>query len=764
VAEQVRSSGALGGAHPRVDARGKVTGRARYAADLSLPGMLHARAVYARRAHADIEAIDSAAARDADGVVAVLTAEDVPGKKRFGLAVKHQPVLADDRVRFVGDAVALVVAKSPQAAEAGATGVRVRYRDLPVVSDPREALSASAPALHLRGNLAAHHQAHKGDPQAAVRAAAVVLEREYVTQFVEHAYLEPEAVLAEPLPDGGVRVTGCVQNVFTTRRHLCRVLDLPMASVEVRQSAVGGSFGGKDQVMTAMSCRAALAALRTGKPVRMVNSREDSFLESYKRHPYALRYELGCDGSGVFAGMKADILADAGAYAALTPFVTWRSTAHATGPYRIPNLRVDVRAAYTNNGYTSAMRGFGTPQICFAVECLVDELAEMLGTDPLTLRLRNVLQTGDETGTGQVLNHAVSIGEVLTRVAEASGYVAGWHRCRDARGTGDLVRGFGLACSFRGVSFGPEGVDAAGTLVSIQSDGSIVMSSGICEMGQGSHTSMAIIVAEELGTAVDRIAFLPIDTAQVPDSGPTVASRGTFMGGNAARRAAHELKERILQAVADDRGITSSELDLADGRVLRPGGESVMSFAEAVALATRRGVPLIAVGWYKVPDLAWDRRRFRGQAYATYVYGANVAEVEVDRRTGRVRVRRFFSCHDVGRAVSKGGVRGQVNGGVAMGLGYALWENFLYHDGVPLQQNLDGYAVPTALDVPEADVIVVENPDPFGPFGAKSVGEPVMEVAAPAVANAIANATGRRLYELPLTMEQVLLGKPLVPG
>jgi CO/xanthine dehydrogenase Mo-binding subunit len=274
---------------------------------------------------------------------------------------------------------------------------------------------------------------------------------------------------------------------------------------------------------------------------------------------------------------------------------------------------------------------------------------------------------------------------------------------------------------------------------------------------------MAAIVAEVLGLSLDRITFLPINTMGVPDSGPTVASRGTFMGGNAARKAAGELRDRILHTVAAERGLSPESLDLADGHVVTAAGESIMSFPEAANLCAGKGVSLFVVGWYKAPDLTWDRKKGQGQAYFTHVYGANVAEVEVDTSTGYVRIVRFFSCHDVGRAISLSGVHGQVHGGVAMGLGYALWEDFRYHQGQPAQTNFDGYTIPTSLDVPEPEVHVVENPDPLGPFGAKSVGEPVMEVAAPAVANAIANATGQRFYELPLTMEQVLLGKPLVP-
>jgi len=751
----------IGKGERRVDALGKVTGRAKFAADYNVAHQLYGDVLRAKHPHARIRGIDVSKARQLDGVEAVLTAQDIPGEKVFGGVLKNQAILAVDKVRYLGDGVALVAARTREIAAEALSRIDVDYEPLPVVSDPEVALQPDAPKIHGDDNTFVHHRVRKGDIARGFAQADFVLERKFRTPFVEHAYLEPEAVLAEPAEHGGVMVTGSVQNLLSSRRSVAAALGLDLNRVQIVQATLGGSFGGKDEVMTAMCCRAALLALATGKPVKMVNSREASMLESYKRHPYVLYYRWGAKHDGAITAMEIRCIADGGAYASMSPFVTWRSVVQATGPYYCENVATDVYAVYTNNNYTGAMRGFGSPQVNFAIESMMDELAAKVGKDPLEIRLQNGFKNGAVTATGQRLTHTVSLMEVLTKAAAAADFQAKWRRYRAAPDA-PRKRGIGLACSYRGVSLGAEGVDAAGAIVSVQTDGSVIVSAGITDMGQGAQTQMAQITAAVLGVSMRRVQFLNTNTSRVPDSGPTVASRGTIMGGSAAKKAAEIVRATMLRVAAAMLEIGPESCEFADDYLVEHGtGRRLASFTEVAAECFRRGEPMYGLGWHQAPPTSWHEKDGTGEAYFTFVYGANVAEVEVDTETGKVDVVGFVSCHDVGKAINRNTVLGQFYGGVAMGLGYGLLEEFDFDEAVPRQLNFDEYLIPTAMDVPPITGIIVENEDPAGPFGAKSVGEPTNEIAAPAIVNAIGNATGRRLGEIPATLERVLLGHKL---
>ena len=754
----------IGSPEPRVDAPGKVTGAAKFAADYALPHQLVGRVLRAKHPHARILAIDTKAAAKLPGVEAVLTARDIPGARAFGVVVKNQEILAGEKVRFLGDGVALVAARNAVIAEEALRLIAVTYEPLPVLTDPEEAMKEGAPRIHDGENVFVHHKVRKGNIEKGFDAADFVLERTFRTQFIEHSAIEPEAVLAEPAEQGGVKITGSIQNVFSSRRSVAAALNVDLNRVQLVQATLGGSFGGKDEVMTSMCCRAALLALATGKPVKMVNTREESMLESYKRHPYVMYYRWGARKNGSITAMEIRCIADGGAYASMSPFVTWRSVVQATGPYQCDNVKTDVFAVYTNNNYTGAMRGFGSPQVNFAIESMMDELAERVGMSPLEIRLRNCFTRGSVTATGQKLDHVVSLREVLQKAADALGFPEKWRKCREAP-EGTHRRGVGLACSYRGVSLGAEGADAAEAVVAVQTDGSVIVSSGIVDMGQGAQTQMSQIVAAVLGVPIARVQFLNTDTSRVADSGPTVASRGTIMGGSAAKNAAEIVRATMLDVAGAMTGLSPRELDLAEGYVLRASDRSrLASFGEAAAECFARGRPMHGMGWHRSPKTTWDEATGQGDAYFTYVYGANAAEVIVDTETGKVDVESFVSVHDVGKAINRDAVRGQMIGGVAMGLGYGLLEEFVIQDGVPAQLNFDEYLIPTSMDVPDVKTIIVENEDPAGPFGAKSVGEPTNEIAAPAIVNAIYNATGRRITELPASLERVLLGHALRRG
>jgi CO/xanthine dehydrogenase Mo-binding subunit len=747
----------------RVDAVEKVTGRARYAADLAFPGMLWGKVVFAEHPHARILSLDISQARAIPGVWAVLQAGDIPGSKQVGAVIEDQYVLASDRVRYLGDGVALVAAETLELAEEARRSIKVSYEPLPAVFSPEDALATGAPILHEArpDNIVCHHVLRKGDAVRMLAEAPLVLEREYRTQFIEHAYLEPEAVLAVPDADGkGIHVLGSVQNPFVTRAFVSRALAMDLNRVRISQATLGGSFGGKDEVMHIMAARAALLALRTGRPVKMVNSREDSLRESYKRHPYHMRYRIGATREGKLLGMEIRILADAGAYASQSPFVTWRSTVEATGPYQVPAVSTDVLAVYTNNVYTGAMRGFGSPQVIFAVESLMDELADELGMDPVELRRHNLFQAGSVTATGQVLEgHTVSLEEAMDKALQAIGYDPARQGER-VDSEPDLRRGIGLALSFRGCSLGAEGLDVAAARCALEPDGTVLLAPGISENGAGQRTVMAQIAAQALGLPLERIRTIEADTWLVPESGSTVASRGTIMGGGAVKEAACLLRQRILEVGSAHLGVPLEQLKLEVDGLHGPEGEH-LAWDMLVQSAHRQRVPLEVTSLRLAPAVDWDEASGQGKAYFTYVYAAQAAEVEVDTATGQVRVLRVVAAHELGRAINIQASLGQVYGGVAMALGYTLLEEVEMKAGEVKTLNFDTYEIPTACDVPEVTPILLEHPDPAGPYGAKSLGEPTNELLAAAVANAIAHATGRRIRQLPCDLERVLLGYSL---
>jgi CO/xanthine dehydrogenase Mo-binding subunit len=618
----------------------------------------------------------------------------------------------------------------------------------------------------LSDNQVVHHRLRKGDVEKGFTKAEVILEREYTTQFIEHAYIEPESLTAVPHEHNTlVTIYGSIQNPFSCRNAVASVLKVPLNKVRIIQNHMGGSFGGKDEVMSSMAARAALLALKTNQPIKMVNNRDESILESYKRHPYKMKYKIGATREGKLAAMEIKCLADSGAYACQTPFVTWRSVVQATGPYELPNVKTDTYGYYTNNIYTGAMRGYGSPQIVFAQESLMDELAEELKMTPMELRLKNIYHNNSITASGQKLdNHQVSLEEVIHKAAETINYKEKYREyCKPQ--SGDKKRGIGMAISFRGCSLGAEATDAAGAIVAIQRDGSILISCGLAENGEGLKTIFTQIAAEELGVDILRINYMEVDTSISPDSGATVASRSTILGGNAVKNAAHQLKEPLAKIIAADFKIKIDDLYFKNEKIYdKNKNQKIISFTEAINLANQQGIFLSAYGWYKAPDISWDEEIGQGRPYFTYVYGCQIAEVEVDTATGQIEVLKMTAAHDVGRAINPACLKGQIYGGVMMGLGYAIMEEVETANGAVKNTNFDGYLIPTIKDMPEINAVIVENPDPHGPYGAKSIGEPTLELGAPAIANAVAQAIGKRIRHLPLNLERILLGHSLNKG
>ncbi len=748
----------------RNDAIAKVTGRAKYTDDMKFYGMVQLVPVYSEYVHAEKLKVDTAEARKCDGVLRVLTAEDIPGSVRFGQIEQDYCMLAEKKIMFEGDVVALVVAESRAQALAAAEKVVVSAEPLPVVNDPEEAIEPESPVVReiSDSNLVNHHRVRRGDADAEMERCEIVVEERFSTQTVEHAYMEPEAAVCVPRADGVIEVYGSMQHPFSTRRFVAAMLGEPLSNVEVYQPSVGGGFGGKDDTAAVVCARAALVARLLNRPAKLNYTREWSIRESYKRHPYKLHYRWGMDAQGRLKAAQVRMMADSGPYLSVTPWVNWRSTAQCCGPYTLDHVKADVLSAATNNPVGGAMRGFGAPQVNFAVEQLAEISAEKLGISPLEFRRLNMVQQGGETITGQVLDtHTVSLGEVMNKVAGRIDYERKLEQSSYGRpgassspyATEDELYGVGLAISYRGSSLGAEGMDFCSAIVNCQFDGSILLESAIHENGQGAESVMMLILAEELGVSLDRIRYRRPSTSNIPDGGTTVATRGTIMGGSAVTVAARKLKSQMAEHLADELGCDAEEVVFRNDGLENPDGSERLGWDEAMESLFLKRVYPYAFGTFQAPDVSWDEENGQGDAYFTYVYSCQAVELTVNKKSGKVKLKNIVAAHDIGKAVNKAMVLGQMYGGIAQGIGMALLEDLKLEEGRIGNKSLNSYRIPKSMDMPEIDAIVVENYDPQSAFGAKGIGEPALEIIAPAIANAVYRATGKRYRNLPIRIK-----------
>ena len=732
----------LGASLRRPDARGKVTGATAYPADLVRPGMLHLKVVFAHHPHARILAIDAEPARRHPGVVAVLTAADVP-YNAFGLIDADQPVLCGDVVRFEGDKVALVVAESKEAAEEGARLVGVTYEDLPAVTDPRAAMAPGAPLVHAgRGsNVLIHAPIRKGDATAALASADVVLDSEFETSWQEHAFLQPEAGIAYVDDAERLVIETAGQWLHEDRRQIAAILQLPEERVIIRYAAIGGAFGGREDL--SIQHLLALAAWTLRRPVALVWSREESMIAHHKRHPMRVRCRWGASRDGRITAVEAEVLADGGAYASTSVEVLKVATLFASGCYEIPNIAVDGYAVYTNNVPCGAFRGFGAPQAQFASEVMVTRLAHALDIDPVELRRRNIYREGSLEPTQRPLPPGVSALPVLDRCVEeararltphppgpllpqgAKGEQRNSPLSHEGEGQGvrgHLRRGIGIACGIKnvGYSFGfPEQSTATVELFGRAEIERAQVRIGAADVGQGSHLALRQIAAETLALPLDNVTMICDDSAEAPNAGSASASRLTLMAGRAvfdaataARTAWGETDDQYLRVTRQYRPPATTPLDPASGE----------------------GVPNYCYG-----------------------YAAQAVEVEVNTLTGQVQVLSVISVHDVGKAINRQQVEGQIEGCLAQALGYALLEHFQVREGRVLTPHLSTYLLPTVLDMPTEIVpVVLELADPNGPYGARGVAEMPLVPLLPAIAAAIHDATGVWVTQQPITPERVL--------
>ncbi|MBI4013977.1 MAG: molybdopterin-dependent oxidoreductase, partial [Candidatus Rokubacteria bacterium] len=740
-----RATGGVGRPAARVDAEAKVRGAALYADDHQPAGCLHLRVVRSPHAAAEILGIDPAPALALPGVVGVLTAADVLGQNAYGILVADQPVFCDSRTRYAGDAVAAVVAESRAQAVAGAGAVRVRYRLLEPLLSPEAAGRPDARRLHPEGNLLARPAVRKGDVGRGLAEAAVVVEGTWRTQWIEHAYIEPEAGIAYREPDGTITLVVSTQTPYMDRDATAEVLGVPPERVRVIQAVTGGGFGGKLDL--SVQPYLALAVAKFGRPVKCTFDREESLLATVKRHPYRTRVRLGADAGGRLTAVQAEIEGDTGAYASWGPTVITRACIHATGPYVVPHFEARGLLWHTNNPPAGAMRGFSTPQVAVATEGAVDLLALELGVDPIELRLRNALRRGRATGTGQVLEGSVGLVETLEAVRERRRELA----ARDPLPAedGPWVLGEGVASMWYGIG-NTALSNPAEVRVELAPDGRVHLYTSAADIGQGSSTVLCQVLAETLGCDLEAIRLTTADTRLTPESGKTSASRVAFIVGNAVRDAGEALRKSVAAEGAALLGVAPDRVRVRHGRVERTdGGGAVGLDGVARAIRERDGQRAFR-GWFDPQTTPLDADG-QGAPYQAYAFATQLAQLYVNRATGEVRVRRVIAAHDLGRAINPQAAEGQIEGGVVMGLGFALTEEYL--PGVTL--NFSTYLIPTTLEVPEIVPILVETGEPSGPFGAKGVGEPAMIATAPAALNAISRAIGRRLWRLPATPERV---------
>ncbi len=742
----------------RTDGLAKVTGAAEYGADIRREGQLYLKGVYTPVVRGRIVSIDASEALAMPGVVKVLTADDIPGENAFGIIVPDQPVISKGEVFSYADVVAVVAAESPFIAEKAAAAVKVTVEEIAPVLAPSTEEKDELKGDFYPQNITSSYHLQKGDADLGLKASDVTVEATYDTQRIEHSYIEPEAMFTE-MEGERLIVRGSTQLPYDLQEVLCSVLALPHEKISVRRSVLGGSFGGKIETTFAMAARAAVVTLATGRPASYVLTREDSFRESMKRHAYRIHTTLGSDKEGHLQGIKQDAVMDGGAYMSLTPAIAWKSTVLGCGPYRTDNAFYETTSYMTDNVSCCSMRGFGTPQAIYAMESAMNELAYKLDISPYRLRWINLLHTGDVAPGGEKLAEHVSLEELLDYVAQEIDFDAKWSRYKD-QGNARIRRGVGIACTMRGTS-GAQIKDRSQAILYFDGENRLHISLGLVDMGQGLNTAMVMIAGELMGLAPADIIFDEPDTAKELETGSTTGSRGTFMGGNALAAAADNLKKMICSLIGEVYGEKADVKKTVwkDGKVMT--GENAYAICELAEEAKKRGTELRAVGVCDLEKPDWDFDKGSGKPFHVYTYSAQAAEVEVDTLTGETKVLRIVAAHDAGRIVNPDMAKGQVQGGILQSLGQALMENFKVDPdtGIPLTKDFTNYMLPTAMDLPEITVHFAEHDEVMGPFGAKSIAEPSIELGAASVSAAVNMALGMEhpLRKLPASPEAILM-------
>ncbi|MDW7977575.1 MAG: xanthine dehydrogenase family protein molybdopterin-binding subunit [Candidatus Caldarchaeum sp.] len=732
----------------RRDALEKASGKTKFASDMVPDNLLWVATLRSKHPHARILKIDVSKAAKMPGVVGVFTHRDVPNN-RYGVFFKDRPVLCDDRVRYIGDPVALVAAESREEAEEAVDEILVEYEPLPVVSDPLKALDPASFKIHENGNVCRATRITFGDVEKALQDCKAVVENTYRTMPQIHAYLETEAGVSYIDDKGRITVVAGGQSPYRDHHEIVSTLNLPADKVRVVIPNVGGAFGGKDDI--SVQIHLALVTWKTGRPARLVWSREESTISGTKRHSSIVKMKTGASADGKLTANYVEIVYDTGAYAALGPAVLDVAIETCNGPYKIPNIDVRAWLAYTNNMVASAFRGFGAPQVHFAMEQQVDQLAEELGFDPLEFRLLNCVRKGDYGVFRNKLVGSVGISKCLETLKN--------HRLwreraslKDVRTYPWVKRGVGVAAAMKGYTLGAL-PDKGSVGLELRLDGGFTVKGSFTEIGQGVVQAVSQLAAELLKTSIDKIEVVFADTAETPDTSVTSASRQLFLAGNALRDAVNKMLERIGRGVEMVCGRPVAEVHLSEGYVQTSSGIRI-PLTEVAETLERAGLGRSVVGVFDVPRV----EPIPGSLeipHLFYMFGAALAVVEVNVLTGVVSVNDLVAVADVGRAINPQTLTGQLEGAAAQGIGYALLEDVKISEGRLLTTNLSTYLIPSIKDVPEIEAIAVEDHEDSGPFGAKGIGEIGIIPVAPAIANAIYDAVRKRPFTAPMTPERV---------
>lgn len=744
---------------PTIDAAVKAKGEAVYTTDITLPGMLHGKILRSPHPHAKILRIDTSRAEKLRGVKAVVTAKDAP-KVKYGGMMVHFPgsgdqyLLARNKVRYLGDEVAAVAAIDEDIAMEALSLIEVEYEKLPAYFSIEEATKPDAILIHeeFPGNIGSTVVSNFGDVEKGFLDADYTREDTFTTQLVQHCSLEPHVSLASFDLSGKLTFWVSTQAAHLLKIFVAMVLEMPQGKVRVIKPHVGGGFGGKLELLPLDLC-CALLSKKSGRPVKICLTREEEFATTRTRHPAIIKLKVGVKKDGSITSKTARLMLDGGAYSSFGHVAAFLSTMHLSIPYRQPNIRFEVYRIYTNKPAAGAMRGFASPQAHFAVELQMDMVAEELGIDPLDLRIKNGLKAGDVTVNGLRITSG-DLETCIERVAERSEWKKKYKKLPP-------LRGIGIGCNsfICGARWGFPSTALANILIRADVDGTVTIISGAADIGQGSDTLFCQIAAEELGLRVEDVRITALDTDISPSDTFSASSRVTFMVGNATRKAAVELKKKLFEGVAKELDADVKDLVARDRRIYVEGSPSSgVDFHQAVMICqeSREGGPITAEGSYN-PDLGpFNLEKGEGNYSPAYTFGAVIAEVEVDEHTGRVKINKLVRAHDCGKAINPLAVEGQLDGSSILAVGYSLSEELLVKDGRPLNPSFLDYKIPTVMEMPEMENILVESIDPGGPFGAKESGEGVVSPIAPAILNAVYDATGIRFKEIPLSPEKVL--------
>lgn len=750
--------GALGQSMLKADAYPKAKGEMVFADDIYLDHMMHGKVLWSEYPSAEIEGIDTSEAEKMPGVEIVLTHNSIPGRKIFGWPAPNypqdQPLLAIDRVRCVSDAVAAVFADTKEAAEEAVKRIKVHYRPTKGVFTVEEAMAPGSPKVHGQDNLLNRFRIRKGDVERAFSEAAAIAEGTFFTPFVEHAALEPEATVAALNEEGGITVWNPTQSNRVDRLHIAQALNLPEEKVRVIQMPLGGAFGGRIEQLAVPSLPS-LAAFLTGRPAKLVLNRREVMRIHPKRHAFTMKYKVSADREGRLTGVRAQLMADTGAYGLTAVLLIEQALANSCGPYVVGSVLAEGDLIYTNNIPSGAFRGYGANQPTFAFESLVEELAHKLGMDPYEMRMKNLLDVGSATCTGHILRDYVGIKPSLKAAKEALGDVPA--------SKGKKKIGVGMACGLRGTGAGLGAKWPTGAVLELKPDGRLLLRIGCADIGQGSETVFRQIAAETTGVRFNLIDILAGDTSLTPEGSRIAASRQTIQTGNAVLMAAEEFKTMLKHYVAEHQGLDINSVDIRDDRLVEmESGKVLMTLEEAADTSTKNGMEIKAEKEYNHPQtyhLSEDVDAVIASGgkvhYMAYAYTACIAVVEVDEETGAVKVLKLISANEVGRPMNPLSLDGQIEGSVIQGMGYALSEEFKTKEGFPLTNTIAQCRVPKIRQIPEIVPIAVDARDPVGPYGAKGVGEIAILPVPPAITNAIFNAVGVRVTDLPATREKV---------